>query len=489
MSKPFNPIFLIAFCLTQILHFSNSAYARQIEIELQIRDSDVLVTGKFTDKKQDKKVTHFSFLSSFAGQENLGKRFYGFDLRDEDGRQVSLKKLNDNEFLAEKGYFFWSYRGRLNPLNPAAMAHTSWLADGRGILMLADLLPQFEGEISAKIFFQLPEKWRVVSNEKKLSENVFEVSKIEKAVFYVGNQFRELLPENRHLNFLIDGEFLFDDRKAAKMALEIFENYQRLFGGIAHPEAKIFLLRFPKDVKAGRWEAETRGSSVVILSADMLFSTHSEQKLHEQLRHEIFHLWIPNGLNLTGNYDWFFEGFALYQSLRTGLDLNRLRFEDFLDTLGRAYDIDSFQMQKKSLLEASKNRWSGANTQIYARGMLTAFLIDLAILKQSGGKDSLIEIFREVYQKHNYLMPQADGNTTILKILESRQELRPVIEKYIRGEENIAWGNELEFFGIESTTENSVTRLKVKNKLNRRQRDLLDKLGYNNWRRFLQKSK
>ena len=42
---------------------------------------------------------------------------------------------------------------------------------------------------------------------------------------------------------------------------------------------------------------------------------------------------IPNDVNLSGNYDWFYEGFALYQSLKLAVGLNRIRFEDFLDTL------------------------------------------------------------------------------------------------------------------------------------------------------------
>ena len=170
------------------------------------------------------------------------------------------------------------------------------------------------------------------------------------------------------------------------MAAEIFINYQELFAAKPNQKTQIFLLRFPKDIKSGRWEAETRGANVVIISSDMPFKTHSVQRLHEQLRHEIFHLWLPNGVNLSGNYDWFYEGFALYASLRTALAMNQIRFEDFLDTLGRAHSIDTLQSRRVSLIEASKNRWNGANTQVYARGMLVAFLIDTALLQKSKGK-------------------------------------------------------------------------------------------------------
>ena len=76
-----------------------------------------------------------------------------------------------------------------------------------------------------------------------------------------------------------------------------------------------------------------------------------------------------------------------------------------------------------------------------------------------------------------------------MDVLEAHGELSPVIAKYINGTENIAWQTDLEAAGIESATENFATKLKVKAKLNGRQKDLLDKLGYNNWRKNSQLSK
>ena len=221
----------------------------------------------------------------------------------------------------------------------------------------------------------------------------------------------------------------------------------------------------------------------------MNFKTKSLQRLHEQLRHEIFHFWLPNGVNLAGNYDWFYEGFALYASLKLAVAMNRIRFEDFLDTLARAHSIDSLQSQRVSLIEASKNRWNGANTQVYARGMLVAFLADIALLQKSKGKNSLAEILREIYQKHGFVTPRVEGNTAILNIFENRAELRAVIEKYVKGAANIAWQTDLEAIGIESATENFTTKLKVKAGLSGRQKDLLDELGYNNWRKTSESSK
>jgi predicted metalloprotease with PDZ domain len=221
----------------------------------------------------------------------------------------------------------------------------------------------------------------------------------------------------------------------------------------------------------------------------MPFKTLSLQRLHEQLRHEIFHLWIPNNLALTGNYDWFYEGFTVYQSLKTGLQTNQIRFEDFLATLSEAYNIDNLQTQKVSLIEASKNRWNGANPQVYSRGMIAAFLCDVALLRASKGKQSLTDVFQEIYNKYRVPNKSQNGNTAILSILENYKELRPIAEKYIRGAGKIDWQTDLESAGIEATETNSFTKLAVKTKLNRHQKNLLDDLGYNNWRKIAQKTK
>jgi hypothetical protein len=492
MSKPLQTIFRAAFVFAFILHIFNNSQAQTLETTIKITDSNAFVEGNFKDAKSAKNVTNFSFLKSYANVENLGARISDVNLLDKNGQKVNYKKLVDGEFLAESEFQTWNYKINLSvPKNPSAMAHVSWVSGEQGILMLGDLLPEMTDKTSAKIVFELLRDWQISSVEKRLSENVFEVSDVEKSVFYIAKNWREkeFTGQNTKINLLISGEWQVSDDEAFQMASKIFIEYQKLFGGNSFDKMQIFLGKFPPEVKIGRWEAETRGSNITIFSSETNYKNQSLQRLHEQMRHEIFHFWLPNGVNLSGNYDWFYEGFALYQSLRTALMLNQIRFDDYLDTLGRAFDVDTLQSQRTSLIEASKNRWNGANTQVYARGILVAFLVDIALLQKSKGRNSLSEILREIYQKHRFPNPKQDGNTAILDILESRGELHTIIEKYIKGTENIAWQTDLDAIGIESATENFATKLKIKAKLNGRQKDLLDKLGYNNWRKIAQISK
>jgi predicted metalloprotease with PDZ domain len=53
---------------------------------------------------------------------------------------------------------------------------------------------------------------------------------------------------------------------------------------------------------------------------------------------------------------------------------------------------------KISLIQASANRFGGSNTQVYARGMLVAFLTDLAMMQK--GKGSVEDLLKELYIKH-----------------------------------------------------------------------------------------
>jgi predicted metalloprotease with PDZ domain len=110
-------------------------------------------------------------------------------------------------------------------------------------------------------------------------------------------------------------------------------------------------------------------------------------------------------------------------------------------------------------------------------------------LRESKGKRSIADVLREIYKKHKKSNTSQDGNTAILNIFETRAELRPVVERYIKSAEKIKWQTDLESVGIELNGENFPAKLAVKSKLNGRQKDLLDKLGYNNRRKISEISK
>jgi predicted metalloprotease with PDZ domain len=494
MSKLRNPFFLLAAAFFLILPIAGKARAQELDILIKLDGGVISVQGKQL-ARNDRPDRRIYFAREYAGHDIPGERVSGLTLSDAPGRAVTYKQLAPGEFLADAGFGSWSYT--LTPGVPkkgAAAAHVSWLADDRGMLMLDDILPKFAddtGKVSAKIEFALPGGWKISGAVKQAGANVFETSDVYKAVFFVGKGHRVKKGSNGSPDLIISGEWLFTDEEAVKITEEIYADHRRLFGAAPFERVQIVLSKFPNTERPGTWEAETRGNSVAILSADMPFQTQSVQKLHEQLRHEMFHLWVPNAVNLSGNYDWFYEGFALYQALRLGISANRIRFDDMLDTLSRAYNVDQFQFQSQrgTLIEASGSRWAGGNTQVYARGMIAAFLCDITMLHNSKGKTSVSDVLRRVYTEHSYSKPREDGNTAVLRILESYEYLRPLTGRYVRGSENIEWKKELDAVGLEAIDANNTVRLKVKDKLSGNQKAFLDKLGYNNWRKLSRNSK
>src|SRR5215510_10962877 len=123
----------------------------------------------------------------------------------------------------------------------------------------------------------------------------------------------------------------------------------------------------PLPVKVGstKWRAETRGSTVVLLIDPSASFNHWVGQLSVIFTHELLHLWVPNTLQLEGDYDWFFEGFTLYMALRAALELRVINFKGFLVTLAGAYDAYISHSDDVSLIQASETRWTSGFNQVY----------------------------------------------------------------------------------------------------------------------------
>lgn len=494
MSKHFGAVSWLIAALLLILQLFNNSRAQSIDATFTVRASQpqiLQIKGKF-DRISG--IRHFTLLREYAGIQDLAERATDISLVDPSGDRVAFKKFQPGEFEAEREYGSFEYAASLAPGKSASSSgHISWLTESGGILFLHDILPQLPNrlaQVGAKIHLELPTGWRAMGG-REVSQGVLEFPQVENGVIFLGPDIRlkESSVGDQKILIAVTGSWNFSDDDLTKIAREVFDANRKVFDGVPSNEARIFLSKFPNTVSPGNWEGDTRGNIVTIVSSDMPFKTQSIQRLHEQLRHEVFHLWIPNGVNLTGSYDWFYEGFALYESLRTAVALNRIRFDDFLDTLARAHSIDTLQGQRSSLIEASKSRWAGMNTQVYARGMLVAFLCDLAIVQRGKGWHSVDDLVRIVYRTYHDTPTSQDGTEAVLSVLRSRPELTGIVDKYILGKETINWGNDLRSAGIESSSTNFNTTLKVVEKPSGRQKALLDKLGYNNWRKLPADSK
>ncbi len=475
--------FLLAFLL--ILQSFNIAAAQSVEAEITVDPASrtASVSGRFVANFERKDPLSFYFLTSVPGSRAIADRISDLKLTKKDGSTVGYRKLGPGEFLAEEKYDTWSYTVAASGSNTTtASAHASWIADDKAVIMLDDLLPKFAGvaRTSGSVTIKIPAGWQIETTGTHQTDGSFLVTDVDRSVFLLGRNLT-VSTSTSGPKIVLAGKFLFTEAEAAAMSAEIFAEYQKLLGERAEA-AEILIIRYPDGVQPGAWQAETRGNTLTIVSSDMNFRTQSLQRLHEQLRHEIFHLWLPNGVDLTGNYDWFYEGFALYESLKLAVALNRIRFDDFLDTLSRAYSIDAHQTHRRSLVDASRDRFTGNDTQVYARGMLVAFLADVSILDASRGRRSVSDLLRKIVSEHARPHPPADALTTVLAAMRSEGVAPDIIAKYVQGTEDFDLSALRAATAIELTAERN--SFAVNAKRSSRQKVLLDKLGYNNWRKL-----
>ena len=127
----------------------------------------------------------------------------------------------------------------------------------------------------------------------------------------------------------------------------------------------------------------------------------------------------------------------------------------------------------------STNRELGvADTQVYARGMLIAFLLDVAMPRESKGRNDISEVSQRIYQRYSKETGK-DGNAAVLEAIGMPE----FAKQYILGAEKFNIEQELAGSGIVLETAGRSPVLQVRAKPSGREKEILDRLGYNNWRK------
>jgi predicted metalloprotease with PDZ domain len=463
--------FFLVLCLGAISATAQSG-STKIAIKLDAASRWATVTGTSAG-------TEFRLLDSFAGNHGLASRIRDVAFHDLSGSALTSERISAAHYRLSAPFSSWTYRIDLTPLpGRSALSRISSFDGSSGVLMLADILPQLGKENRVELSIDRPTALAVHTLARPNEAGAFLVDAIDDAVFYLGSSRAATVKVDGSVaTLLVNGNWLFTDEEASTLVRQVLEAQKKTMGSFPSAGFIISISPFNTPVNRGEWEGDVRGGNLTLVSSDMPFRNQSLQRLHEQLRHETFHFWFPAGVSLTGSYDWFYEGFALYAALRMGVDQNRIRFEDMLDTLSRAYQIDRRWTARMSLIEMSRQRWSGSNTQVYARGMLVAFLCDLALL--AGGRADVGAVIREIYTSHKRPASPVDGNTALVARLKSRKELVPIAERYVTGSEAMDM-SVLHLAGLVLDERGAIS---VLSKRTRTQDNLLDKLGYNNWRK------
>lgn len=427
-----------------------------------------------------------SFRNAYAGVLGLGERIEMLTAIKANGESVAVQKLAPGEFRASEKLTRFKYDVTIRePDRPAQMSHVSWLNREQGLLMLADLLPLVTGESgnfsSALITIDVPKGWTVASNAKQEEGSQFSTDDPENTVFLIGPAVHEKNQRGAGTNLSIvsSGKWGFSDRDATKIAGKLIEEYSKVTRFKLRRNPVLMLVPFPGAAGPESWSAETRGNVVVLLLGPNASAKRLLSRLGIVLSHELFHLWVPNSLKLEGDYDWFFEGFTLYQALRMALRLRLIGFHDYLETIARVYDayLSAVDHDRLSLIEASERRWTTSASLVYAKGMLVAFIYDLSLRNLTNCQASLDDVYGELFRLSG--TGQGGANETIIKLLSERRGLESFPKDYVTSAGKIDLDSAVSSYGIQvQRTTPGATRLAVSPNLSKTQQRLLGCIGY-----------
>lgn len=352
--------------------------------------------------------------------------------------------------------------------------------------MLADLLPtarKDSGNLpSALITVDVPVGWSIASNAKHEGSQ-FSTDDPDNAVFLIGplvhEQTQQLLATNS-LSIITSGQWPFSNKDASKIARKLIEEYSKVTRFDLKRNPVLMLIPFPGEAGPESWSAETRGNDVVLLLGRRASGKRVLSRLGIVLSHELFHLWVPNSLQLTGDYDWFFEGFTLYQALRMALRLRLISFDDYLATIARVYDSYSLSIDRDriSLIEASERRWTNSSSFVYEKGMLAAFIYDLSLRNRSNCRVSLDDVYADLFRTS--ATGQGSANEIIIKLLSEQHGLESFAKDYVESAGKIELDSVVAPYGIQvqhASPGANATKLVISHNLNKVQRKLLGCIG------------
>ncbi len=485
-------------CIGLLICLTSIVSAQQTRVEIRVLTDS---TGRVVVEGSCAPASAWSFRDSYAGVLNLGSRVAGLKLFDAAGTEVPSRKIAPGQFQAEKPATRFHYEVSLAvPGRAADAARVSWVSSERGLLMLRDLLPvcgaaaNSQGAERMTVRLSLPPGWVAHSNEGSNVGGEFEIADADVAVFAVGDRLRisTTAASGMTLSLVATGQWAFTDAEALELAGKVLKAHRDVFAAAPSRQATLILFPFPQSGTPDKWSAETRGSSVTLLIGKLPSKVAALAQLSVPVTHEFLHFWVPNGLTIAGDYDWFYEGFTVYQSARIAVRLDLLTFPEFLSAISRAYDGYSLALDRDrwSLVEASRRRFTVGESSVYSKSMVVAFLYDLKLRTQSHNKRSLDDVYRAIFREYrseeargagSQRGQRSDGSTAALKVLTAYSGMQDFGSSFITNAAAINLPEQLARFGLRVETFGLRTRITVSESLTRQQRDLLHDLGYNDY--------
>jgi predicted metalloprotease with PDZ domain len=171
-----------------------------------------------------------------------------------------------------------------------------------------------------------------------------------------------------------------------------------------------FLFHF-ENITNGAWEHNY--SSEYIYKEDPLTDLYKEN-LRTVISHEFFHIITPLNIHsqliepfnfvnpVMSQHLWFYEGTTEWAAWILQLRAGIMSLDDYLKGLNRQMIVSDYFNKNLSLTDLSINayKYPDQYQNIYMKGPITAALLDIDLLKLSGGNRGLREVILELLKKY-----------------------------------------------------------------------------------------
>jgi predicted metalloprotease with PDZ domain len=264
----------------------------------------------------------------------------------------------------------------------------------------------------------------------------------------------------------------FDAQRVLPDLVKVIDAEAAIFGGLPYDDRYLFVIHLNDK---GRGGLEHRRSCALIVPRFSFVQKSACEDFLLLVAHEFFHLWNVKRLRPAAftPYDWTRENHtsllwamegltSTYEVLalrRAGLitpqrflEIWAERTTQLLRTPGRL---------RTSLAQASYDAWikhyrpdeSTANTTVsyYLKGSVVGFLLDLTLRRRSGGKRSLDDLVRALFQKHGSApgLPE-DGVEKAAIELIGDPSLQEWLQRAVHSTQELPLDEELSAVGLEA---------------------------------------
>jgi predicted metalloprotease with PDZ domain len=260
---------------------------------------------------------------------------------------------------------------------------------------------------------------------------------------------------------------LWDGERSAADTRTIVETYRTMYGSL--PLDRYLFMNL---IVEGRGGLEHKNSSVLMTSRYVFRRRPAYIDWLGLVSHEFFHVWNvkrsrPEALGPfdyeNENYTralWVAEGVTAYYTDLVPCRAGLTQPEEYLKVLGDL--IDKLQNTPgrghQSLEESSHDAWiklyrpdeNTANTTVsyYLKGALVTWLLDVEIRSATGGKRSLDDVMRLLFERYSGERGFSDQDVQSIIEKVAGQSLPEFFDRYVRGREELDYDPALASLGL-----------------------------------------